>query len=385
MSYDPSTRVISRAVSIDNINNCLGAGSLDLGTLCVSSLVNMWAKYKPTRYNTLVETGRSTSSQWWKASDGSCGIHIPAIYQFPDLFNLDWHWTYEHPRGLSSNEAYRALDFDGYKHGSSAVDRNNNLTGYMVEEDVSSLIVPQGGKPTFHLQINPKSSDPLLLSRDEIYVGYNLSQKVVSVADMYPGVVLVPEESEYMSAAFKFSDRTLGQILNASPSGMIETIIFDDDIYPYNVAWYVMPCLYAFVYGYGSIYASFNRPQTRMSISKATNYLSAIIVSAYRTNPRTATFTITIVNGYAESKSVTVEAILAHALRKEEWDPGIPSKVSGGTTRTYTVSALSSETYTISFDSSVDFSASGPYWAMQIMATSGGSSVMVEGGEEVEI
>lgn len=80
-----------------------------LSKLCQSSKINMWAKYKPVRYN--FTNNRPT--EWWKAQSGNCGINIPsATSNFDNI--LDLKYTYEPPRGDAYNEPFRLGDFAGY-------------------------------------------------------------------------------------------------------------------------------------------------------------------------------------------------------------------------------------------------------------------------------
>lgn len=49
---------ITAPVSIEDVRTVLGVSSYDLGTLCKSEKINMWAKYKPVRvpmFNELCE------------------------------------------------------------------------------------------------------------------------------------------------------------------------------------------------------------------------------------------------------------------------------------------------------------------------------------------
>ena len=70
--------VITRPVVNDtnggDIQRALGTTSGDLATLCTHANINMFAKYKPTRYATLGDTGESAaageSPNWWQNSPG---------------------------------------------------------------------------------------------------------------------------------------------------------------------------------------------------------------------------------------------------------------------------------------------------------------------------
>ena len=62
--------IISGNVSAIDVRNCLDAPFTSVGALCggnasVAKKINMWAKYKPVRYNFAGEQNRP--SEWWKA------------------------------------------------------------------------------------------------------------------------------------------------------------------------------------------------------------------------------------------------------------------------------------------------------------------------------
>ena len=57
-------------VSIADVKSVLGESSNDLATLCKSSKINVWAKYKPTVYPS------PFPDDWYKAKDGNYGINI---------------------------------------------------------------------------------------------------------------------------------------------------------------------------------------------------------------------------------------------------------------------------------------------------------------------
>ena len=116
--------IISRPVRVrGDIATVLGVSSGDVRTLCTSSAIKPWAKYKPVNYPTLGVTGKTSGSQYWKASDGKCGFVIQEYTEFGNplfaatfagrLLNGRLRWT---PAGLSSDAYARVLDFDGYDH-----------------------------------------------------------------------------------------------------------------------------------------------------------------------------------------------------------------------------------------------------------------------------
>lgn len=103
-------------VSIDDVKSVLGESSDDLATLCKSSKINVWAKYKPTCYPS------PFPDNWYKARDGNYGISVPSYNTLESLYNAyfidgdenhDNGYSYERPSGGSA-EPYRLGDFRGY-------------------------------------------------------------------------------------------------------------------------------------------------------------------------------------------------------------------------------------------------------------------------------
>ena len=110
-------------ISLDEINQILGAGSYDLGTLCMHSNINKWSRLKPFRssvegFNTVAEqitamalVNYALFSNGYIPTSGNDLITWLQNYQ---------DWTYQQPRGQSYNENYRLLDFDNYNHSALA-------------------------------------------------------------------------------------------------------------------------------------------------------------------------------------------------------------------------------------------------------------------------
>lgn len=100
---------ITAPVSIEDVRNAINSTSTDLGTLCQSRTINIYAKKKPVRYNTpgmITDTQRKMLNYGIYANPQlsfSAGIQSP-------------YWTYRRPRGLAygTKEWFRLLDFNGY-------------------------------------------------------------------------------------------------------------------------------------------------------------------------------------------------------------------------------------------------------------------------------
>lgn len=120
--------IVSAPVSIYDIQQILGNGSTDLGTLCRASQINKWAKYKPERINKI---GIITHAERRFNMFGFTKYSQP--YNETSLLNPAKHysdyWGYNKPRGGDYNEPYRLTDFvknpndpqqtinlEGYRH-----------------------------------------------------------------------------------------------------------------------------------------------------------------------------------------------------------------------------------------------------------------------------
>jgi len=75
MAYDSSSQIVSAPVSIYDVQRALGKSSGDLGTLCQSSSINQWSKYKPVSKNKIDTTDEMNSDKTWK-STATCGKAI---------------------------------------------------------------------------------------------------------------------------------------------------------------------------------------------------------------------------------------------------------------------------------------------------------------------
>ncbi len=121
---------ITAPVSFTDVQNCLGTSHTDLDRLCKSSLINMWAKYKPVAKN-LIDTVTGqwdatnnkwlSSATWWKGNGNTDigGITPKQFTTFSQLLsfydgNLNG-WTYTRPAGGASTPC-RLQDFAGYNH-----------------------------------------------------------------------------------------------------------------------------------------------------------------------------------------------------------------------------------------------------------------------------
>lgn len=95
------------------IQSILGSSSWDLEDMCVSSLINRWAKYKPIQVDkvlNITDTDRYNANQGFNLSWVTQTTNIPG--QLLDVINNSGpSWTYATPTTYK-----RIRDFDGYNH-----------------------------------------------------------------------------------------------------------------------------------------------------------------------------------------------------------------------------------------------------------------------------
>ena len=109
---------ITAPVSVDDVKSLLGESSNDLATLCKSSKINVWAKYKPTVYPS------PFPDDWYKSKDGNYGLNITvdnrvsswsALVAEYSKANNGYSNIYNRPSGGASSP-FRLGDFRGYNH-----------------------------------------------------------------------------------------------------------------------------------------------------------------------------------------------------------------------------------------------------------------------------
>ena len=118
-------------IGMGDISAAVGYASGDLAMLIKNGVINKWAKYKPVRcpgldFSGQMNAGRTewkTNSDWWKASDGHCGLSIEEATELGSfnsgfLYKLrtgQLPWNYLRPQGGIGAQPYRAFDFFRYK------------------------------------------------------------------------------------------------------------------------------------------------------------------------------------------------------------------------------------------------------------------------------
>lgn len=134
--------IITAPVSLaGDVATVLGDSSTDLGTLCRSNKINMWALYKPVKHTNIGILSESER----KGFDGQIGFDIPwsslsSCYQYIETIIRDDGaiWSYNRPTG--GNYPFRLLDFDKYNHNAIKPFNDNNINYISGITDVLRVI-----------------------------------------------------------------------------------------------------------------------------------------------------------------------------------------------------------------------------------------------------
>lgn len=129
MSYNSNTKTITAPVSVYDVQQALATSEKDVGRLCVHTSINMWARNKPVRFDTVqVLTDAQRMQTRFGLGFPGLGGNIYFNKFIHDVMNGDAvAWEYRRPRGDRTSilepggnygvkEWYRLSDFDGYKH-----------------------------------------------------------------------------------------------------------------------------------------------------------------------------------------------------------------------------------------------------------------------------
>lgn len=122
---------ISAPVSIRDLQVCFFNSSTDLGTLCLASNINKWARYKPVRYNkvgVITEAERrSVNYGLYIKPQANDQIYLAGIVRDCLYSPSSNYWVYQAPRGANWNEPYRLSDFAKNPNDSG---QTINISGY---------------------------------------------------------------------------------------------------------------------------------------------------------------------------------------------------------------------------------------------------------------
>lgn len=221
-----------------DVELAVGQTSGDLGTCITYGSINKWSKYKPiVRAATDTVTGQwdytndrwLPSANWWKGSDGHCGLTFSVFSELGTLsnsnsflyklYNLQLPWTYTKPSGGASSP-YRHTDFALYD--SNAIPCVGQLAGAG-----RTIYVPASGQGTRTLVLNydsPSSGDTNLTLSDFAHGGTSFTQFYLAV--------LMVKGNRYIVVS---SNTHIG----STGSALIETEVGYDDV----GTWQIIPFL----------------------------------------------------------------------------------------------------------------------------------------------
>jgi hypothetical protein len=315
---------ITRPVKINNsagdVELAIGVNSGDYKTLCTSTKINPWAKYKPTNFNTYGETGKSVAgSIYWKGIDGKCGFAFPVYYSLGSLssgFIRDMYygainvpiWGRSFP-----TSQFRALDFDGYDHNSV------NPIGAIA---ATTFALDEYGQMQISFDTNAVGADNLKYS-DFVIDG-------VSVSTFYPSVLLV-RGSNYIvcSSTSRLSD------------GSFEINL--TNMAPYTGQWYCIPFLSSVQlsqtgqYGYG-IYISCNINKVLITINQYQPVLVASVDGIWNTAFTSVAYSCTVTNNKTSSHTFNnLEIAIVRTTGTQ--DPSAGTKVASAFVSSFTLPA----------------------------------------------
>lgn len=123
MPYRAGDKMVVAPVSIRDVQQCIGNGSNDLGTLITNGNINMWSRVKPVRYPSvglITDANRASVNHGIEIPQPVTGSSVTAARVQDAAANFN-DWAYLKPTGGAS-QPFRLADFAdtisvGYYHG----------------------------------------------------------------------------------------------------------------------------------------------------------------------------------------------------------------------------------------------------------------------------
>lgn len=118
MGYDKTTGKLSAPIEMAEISECIGVGSLDLGTLCTSANIQKMSKIKPINYpeNGIMSADKFRGTLTDIGNGIIYGLKVGLANNILyNVHNADWSYV-GRPTGGIGVSPYRQLDFNGYHH-----------------------------------------------------------------------------------------------------------------------------------------------------------------------------------------------------------------------------------------------------------------------------
>lgn len=218
-----SNGIISAPISIDDVNNVLGHGSTDLGTLCTSSKIKKWSRYKPIRnsspgilddvaFETDIHEGGNTydiygmqvsilhsmlGNGWTQQSKITSIANDTTGFFYKLAKKTLSEWLYLLPR--SGTDWLRLTDFGGY---------NNNATSPMPKARAGTYKMSPAG--AVNISIDEPSSmsfEAGCLSLQDLAVPSAISVQRPKLGTLYRGILFY---TDALTDVFFVSEATPG-------------------------------------------------------------------------------------------------------------------------------------------------------------------------------
>jgi len=187
MSYDSGK--IYKPVSIADVQKAIGVTATDLATLCKSSNINQYSKYKPVIYNSYFP---SSSENYWKATDSKSGVVVPQYTSFSDMINAikasSVKWTYRPPTSI-----FRLADFNGY-----------NANAQKPIGSISTVQINRGDVITQTVSFIPDQNED------------NIGLEEIGLGDFYLSLAIMKSDSDTTAAYLASSPYTVAGTLDAA-------------------------------------------------------------------------------------------------------------------------------------------------------------------------
>lgn len=134
--YDSTNKKIYKPVSIYDVQQALSVGLNDVKSLCLSPLINKWAKYKPV-YN--AGYGQLTEAQFKTQSSvppGNQTTHYGLYFGMQNVLSADLHnVTYEYLGYPQGGTPYRLQDFAAGSDGNSSYGYKHDAVATLAGSD----------------------------------------------------------------------------------------------------------------------------------------------------------------------------------------------------------------------------------------------------------
>lgn len=207
-------------ISTSTVKTELSESTYNIGKLCTSSKINIWAKYKPVPLNSIAP---DRSGTWYKGDNGLCGLNIPNASGSPEsIYNSEW--THDPPKGGSASP-YRLADFGRYNGESQYLFTTQMQSTYDVDKDspkayISCIVA----KPNITNNLQVTDCDLLSNFRLAIKIDYDNKSYIITSANKASEVI---DDSGILQCIVDFSS-----MYNGNSNRFVLTSFLTTDSYP---------------------------------------------------------------------------------------------------------------------------------------------------------